>query len=124
MEEFDAHEAAKAVRVQLARQGINQAELERRLGVSRGTVSRALAGSPLDERSTTWRAMLDALDLEIVVRSKQLDETDAVLADHPDILDRIARLERGETKLTPLREVAEKYGVELRGNPVTVSRPR
>jgi transcriptional regulator with XRE-family HTH domain len=71
MDEYTADKATTAVRVQLARQGMNQAELERRLGVSRGVVSRALAGSPLDERSKTWPAMLEALGLEIVIRPKQ-----------------------------------------------------
>ncbi|KEF34098.1 hypothetical protein RDMS_09015 [Deinococcus sp. RL] len=40
-------------------------------------------------------------------------ETDGVLSDFPDILDRVARLERGETRLIPLEEVAAKYGVKL-----------
>jgi len=71
MDEYSADKATTAVRVQLARQGLNQAELERRLGVGRGTVSRALAGSPLDERSKTWPAILEALGLEIVIRPKQ-----------------------------------------------------
>jgi len=39
-------------------------------------------------------------------------ETDAVLNDHPDILDRIAELERGEVKLIPLHEVIGKYGAD------------
>lgn len=40
-------------------------------------------------------------------------ETAAVLADHPGVLERVARLERGETRLIPLSEVAAKYGVKL-----------
>lgn len=40
-------------------------------------------------------------------------ETDAVLNDHPDILERIGRLERGESELIPLEEVAAKYGIKL-----------
>lgn len=71
MDEYTPQEAATAVRVQLARLGINQADLERRLGVARGTVSRALSGSPLDERSKTWPAILEAVGLEIVIRPKQ-----------------------------------------------------
>lgn len=39
-------------------------------------------------------------------------ETDEVLDAMPDILERIARLEVGKTKLVPLREIAAKYGVE------------
>ena len=72
MDEYNARtEAAKAVKVALARRAMNQAVLERQLGVSRGTVSRALAGSPLDERSKTWPAILEILGLEIVIRAKQ-----------------------------------------------------
>lgn len=72
MDEHNAQtDAAKAVRVELARRGMNQADLERQLGVTRGTVSRALSGSPLDERSKTWPAILDALGLEIVIRPKK-----------------------------------------------------
>ncbi|TSA81438.1 hypothetical protein FNU79_15010 [Deinococcus detaillensis] len=114
-------EAPKAVRVQLARLGINQAELERRLGVKPSVVSRALNGSPLDQRSTTWPAMLEELGLEVVIRPKdkastaEFDaaETAAVLADHPEILERLKRLERDEEEFFPIEEVAAKYGVKL-----------
>lgn len=40
-------------------------------------------------------------------------ETDAVLNGHPDILERIARLEQDSSRLIPLQEIAAKYGVEL-----------
>ncbi|UQN04966.1 hypothetical protein [Deinococcus sp. QL22] len=72
MDEYNATtDAATAVRVELARKGMNQADLERQMGVTRGTVSRALAGSPLDERSKTWPAILETLGLEIIVRPKR-----------------------------------------------------
>lgn len=89
------------------------------MGVLPGTVSRALSGSPLDERSKTWPAMLEELGLEVVIRPKEdVEKADAletadVLADHPEILKRLARLERGEGKLIPIEEVAAKYGVKL-----------
>lgn len=51
--------------------------------------------------------------LEYKPEGGDADETAAVLADHPDILNRVARLERGEAKLIPLEEVAAKYGVKL-----------
>lgn len=71
IQEFDARtEAARAVRAQLEKMGLSQAELERQLGVKRSVVSRALGGSPLDQRSTTWAAMLDALGLEVIIRAK------------------------------------------------------
>jgi hypothetical protein len=41
-------------------------------------------------------------------------ETDAVLDDHPDIMERIRKLEAGESKLIPLEDVAAQLGIELR----------
>lgn len=38
-------------------------------------------------------------------------ETDAVLNDHPDILDRVARLERGEGELIPWERVKAELGL-------------
>jgi Zn-dependent protease with chaperone function len=40
-------------------------------------------------------------------------ETQAVLRDHPDILERVKRLESGQSKTIPIEEVAKKYGVKL-----------
>lgn len=40
-------------------------------------------------------------------------ETDAVLNDHPDILERVKRLESGKSKTIPIEKVAKKYGVKL-----------
>lgn len=41
------------------------------------------------------------------------EETAAVLADHPDILDRVERRKRGEGRVIPLEEVAAKRGIKL-----------
>lgn len=41
------------------------------------------------------------------------DETKAVLRDHPDILERVKRLENGDVKTIPIEDVAKKYGVKL-----------
>lgn len=38
-------------------------------------------------------------------------ETEAVLRDHPDILERIKRLERGESKTIPWEQVKEELGL-------------
>lgn len=38
-------------------------------------------------------------------------ETDAVLNDHPDILDRVAQLERGEGELIPWERVRAELGL-------------
>lgn len=40
-------------------------------------------------------------------------ETDAVLDEHPDILERIRKLEAGESKLIPLKDVAAELGIKL-----------
>lgn len=40
-------------------------------------------------------------------------ETDAVLNEHPDILERVAQLERGESKLIPIERIAEELGISL-----------
>lgn len=41
------------------------------------------------------------------------DETAAILADHPDLLERVRKLEAGETRLVPIDEVAARYGLKL-----------
>ena len=38
-------------------------------------------------------------------------ETDAILDEHPDILERVRRFEAGETKTYPLREVMKELGL-------------
>jgi hypothetical protein len=40
-------------------------------------------------------------------------ETDAVLNEHSDILERVKRLESGKSKTIPIEKVAKKYGVKL-----------
>lgn len=40
-------------------------------------------------------------------------ETDAVLNDHPDILERIKRQKAGEMKFIPIEEVAAELGIKL-----------
>lgn len=40
-------------------------------------------------------------------------ETKQVLADHPDILDRVKKLESGQSRLIPIEEVAARFGVKL-----------
>jgi hypothetical protein len=40
-------------------------------------------------------------------------ETDAVLNEHPDILERLERLEHGQERTIPVEEVAAKYGIKL-----------
>ncbi|WMT56223.1 hypothetical protein [Truepera radiovictrix] len=39
-------------------------------------------------------------------------ETDAVLDEIPDILERVRRHEAGETKMISLKDIAAKYGVK------------
>lgn len=40
-------------------------------------------------------------------------DTDALLDEQPDILERIARFEQGHSKLMSIEEIAAKYGVKL-----------
>lgn len=51
--------------------------------------------------------------LEYTPGNPQDDETAAILADHPDILERTQRLESGQSKLIPIEDVAAKYGIKL-----------
>jgi Zn-dependent protease with chaperone function len=41
------------------------------------------------------------------------EETDAILNDHPDILERIQRLDSVESKTIPIEDVAKKYRIKL-----------
>lgn len=112
----------------MGRHRVKQAALAEAAGLRYATVNALYNGKTERVDFSTLGAVLDGLNaltgehytvadlLEYTPGETALDETDAVLADHPDILERIARLERGETKLTPLREVAEQYGVKLRGS--------
>lgn len=40
-------------------------------------------------------------------------ETDAVLNEQPDILERLDRLERGDERTIAIEEIAEKHGIKL-----------
>jgi hypothetical protein len=53
------------------------------------------------------------LFLEVTLETNGEDETAAILRDHPDILERVKRLESGEVKTIPIEGVAKKYGVKL-----------
>jgi hypothetical protein len=53
------------------------------------------------------------LFLEVTLETNSEDETAAILRDHPDILERVKRLESGEVKTIPIEDVAKKYGVKL-----------
>lgn len=59
-------------------------------------------------------AALEGLLLFLDSASKQEnDETSAVLKDHPDILERVKRLDNGQAKTIPIEDVAKKYSVKL-----------
>lgn len=93
--------------------------------VNRNSVYAIARGDTERVDRSTLAALLDALKaltgqaytvadlLEYVPNEGDAEETAAVLADHPDILDRVARLERGEVRLIPIAEVAAKYGIKL-----------
>lgn len=46
-------------------------------------------------------------------RPAEEDETAAILRDHPDILERVGRVESGKSRLIPIEEVAAKHGIKL-----------
>lgn len=115
----------ETVRARLKEKGMTQAQLAEQIGTTPAILSRTL-GSPVVRSDSHWPAVLKALDLQVTVTPADASaltaagvpytghaETDAVLNDHPDILDRVGRLERGESKLILLEEVAAKYGIKL-----------
>lgn len=109
----------------MGRHRVKQAALAEAAGLRYATVNALYNGKTERVDFSTLAAVLDGLNsltgqsytaadlLEYKSESGDSDETAAVLADHSDILDRVARLERGEAKLIPLEEVAAKYGVKL-----------
>ena len=121
---------SRELREQMKRQGLTNAELARRLGVKPPHVSRVVSrqtGRIPDSLTDVLRELglrLTVQPLELGERAEPRltaagvpytgdAETDAVLNDHPDILERVAKLENGTAKLVSLEEVAAKYGVKL-----------
>jgi len=60
-----------AVEIALAERRLNQAQLAALLGTHTSTLSRTLNAGEIVNGRSLWPAILDALDLEIVIRSKQ-----------------------------------------------------
>jgi len=123
------HSLENALKEQMRRRGITNAELARRLGVKPPHISRVLSrqSGRIPESLTD---VLAELGLKLTVTPLEPgegpprlttagvlytgdSETDAVLNDFPNILERVARLERGESRLIPIEEVAAKYGLKL-----------
>ena len=113
----------------MGRHRIKQARLAEAAGIRYATLNALYNGRSKGVDFDTLAAVLDGLntltgktysvaDLLAYERGHtepgDAEETAAVLADHPDILERIARLERGEERLISIEEVAAKYGVKLR----------
>lgn len=123
------HTLETALKEQMRRQGLTSAELARRLGVKPPHVSRVLSRQS-GRIPESLADVLTELGLKLTVAPLESGEgpprltaagvpytgdaeTDAVLNDFPDILERVARLERGESRLIPIEEVAAKYGLKL-----------
>ncbi|WP_293914495.1 XRE family transcriptional regulator [Deinococcus sp.] len=123
------HSLESALKEQMRRKGLTNAELARRLGVKPPHVSRVLSRQS-GRIPESLADVLTELGLKLTVAplapgeaSPRLTaagvpytgdaETDAVLNDFPDILERVARLERGESRLIPIEEIAAKYGLKL-----------
>ncbi|MFC3833863.1 MULTISPECIES: helix-turn-helix domain-containing protein [Deinococcus] len=93
--------------------------------VNRNSVYAIARGDTERVDRTTLSALLEALRtltgqkytvadlLEYTSEGGDVDETQAVLADHPDILERVARRRRGESRVISLEEAAAKHGVKL-----------
>jgi hypothetical protein len=77
-------------------------------------VDRTTLGALLEAlRALTGRPYTVADLLEFTPAEGDADETQAALADHPDLLERVARRRRGEARVTPLEEVAAQRGIKL-----------
>lgn len=110
----------------MGRHRVKQTALAEASGLRYATVNALYNGKTERVDFSTLAAVLDGLntltgkhygvaDLLAYEEAAEFDaaETAAVLADHPEILERLKRLERGEGKLIPIEEVAAKYGVKL-----------
>ena len=92
--------------------------------VARGSIYALARGDVKRLDLSTLSTIMDALE-ELTGESITFDdllerssaETKAILEDHPDIKERIARLERGEAKLIPWEEALKRLEQnELIGN--------
>jgi transcriptional regulator with XRE-family HTH domain len=123
------HTLETALKEQMRRKGLTNAELARRLGVKPPHVSRVLSRQS-GRIPESLADVLTELGLKLTVAPLEPGEgpprltaagvpytgdaeTDAVLNEFPDILERVARLERGESRLIPIEEIAAKYGLKL-----------
>ena len=105
---------------------MTQARLAEELGTTPATLSRTL-GSDLVRPDSHWPAVLKKLGLKLTLEPINQDErpltaagvpytgdaeTDAVLNDFPDILERVRRLESGREELISVKEVAKRLGLK------------
>ena len=119
------HGIRRAIKAQMQRLGVSNADLARKLGVKPPHVSRVVSRQSA-RIPDSLLTLLAALDLELTVRPRAEGErpltaagipytgdpeTDAVLNDHPDILERVAKLESGEGKLISLESLLQELGV-------------
>lgn len=63
-----------------------------------------LDNTPDDDGTTSYTVAWAPHDAE--------RETEEILRDHPDLLERIARFKRGASKLIPWKEAKRKLGLE------------
>lgn len=59
----------RAIRIELAKQNMSQAELAEKMGMSRQYLNRVMLGQ-IGKIPKTWEKLLDEFDLELVVKSK------------------------------------------------------
>ena len=115
------------VQQRLKELNMTQARLAEELGTTPAILSRTL-GSDLVRPDSHWPAVLKKLGLRLTLEPIGQDEqpltaagvpytgdyeTDAVLNDFPDILERVARFQSGKGKMIPIEEVAARLGLKL-----------
>ena len=106
----------------MGRHRIKQTALAEAAGLRYATVNALYNGKTERVDFSTLAAVLDGLSVLTGERYTVADlleytpadeaETAEVLTDHPGLLERAARLERGEVRLIPIEEVAAKYGLK------------
>lgn len=107
----------------MGRHRIKQRQLAAAAGVRPAAVSALYNGKRERVDLSQLAALIDGLNsltgktynvadlLEYEAEEGDKAETAAILADHPEILERVARLKRGEARLIPFEEVAAKLGI-------------
>ena len=66
----DQEQTKRTIRAALAERGLNTNTLAHQLGIKQEALSRLLNHVPIVNQRSNWGAVLDALDLEVIVRPR------------------------------------------------------